>query len=907
MRKLYLYVILLAWTSSAFGQGAQHDGIRARGSISNTQTYIITGATPNVVIGNVFKTNNGGAVTITNFLGGVDSQQITILCGESNTIIQNNANIAITGGTNFTCVLNNAISFVFNSASGVWGEIGGTGTGGGGGSSPGAPAQSFQCNDGAGHFVACQSTPGGALLNGTVGGTPNFGPLGNEALKPGTSDSVMYASVNGNDSNDGLSWGTAKLTIFGAMIALPGGNGSSIAGSGTIYVGPGTHAHPTAGVGIWFMGGGDPNYASPPAGWVKYVGGSIELIGVGATTPGILVGDVPYVPIVAGSSVDRNHPSLWLTGAQGIFKPKNIAFVGSQRPIVLGECSNNSRTTGGCVVFGFTLDGNKAVVTRVDGNSGPTIDAPQVTAVRIINSTLVGTAGSVTQLVDNEANILQGTATNVAGGVEVENVQMFYGGIKVLGNGQGTLFTHNVDEYGDFVHPMPPVIWYTNWNALSAGAHWNTTRQDPVPVQLIIRVDTPTCPFCPGPTVIGGFETNSIQGPATTFLNSPYYSSQAVNQTILGGKIGIINNYLFAESNLARRIAGLVPVRFTNQSFANSSLYTSAGNTITLSQPDSFGGTGAVKVHTVNVGGQNLLLSPAVAYTPQNGDWIIGGFWVRQQTPFVQVPVQAGVLNTGTATVGVTKNQGGPDQGDGEWQWNYTAKKVTANSAATTVQLSATFLSANDVFVYGPVLYIIPAAQITDDEALWLAQSVNTHDTACGVGSVCNTVGHPLQLAPDTFAKLGTPPDGTVTFCADCQITNPCLSGGAGAYAKRISGAWVCTDGNVNSNLFHSFFPGALTATWTGGTWTLTRAVIVTRIQAQLRVAPAGCSVSPIFRLTDGSTPLNLTLSAASNDSGVISQSYAAGTVFTTSIQTAASGCTTSPGDANVAVQYRMQ
>lgn len=906
MRKLYLCAILLASASLSFGQGAQHDGIRARGSISNTQTYIITGATPNVAIGNVFKTNNGGAVTVTNLLGGVDSQQITIVCGESNTIFQNNANIAITGGTNFTCVLNNAISFVYNAAGSVWVEIGGTGSGGGGGGSPGAPAQSFQCNDGAGHFVACQSTPSGALLNGTVGGTPAFGPLGNEALKPGASDSVMYATVNGNDSNDGLSWGTAKLTIYGAMVALPGGNGTTISGSGTIYVGPGTHAHPTAGVGIWFMGGGDPNYASPPAGWVKYVGGSVELIGVGATTPGILVGDVPRVSIVGGSAADRNHPSLWLSGAQGIFNAKNIVFSGSQRPVVLGECSNNSRTTGSCIVFGFTFDGNKAVTSQVNSASGPTFDAPNATQVSIRNSTLAGTAGTVPQLADNEANILWGTATSQGGGLQVENAQMFYGGIKILGNTQATVFTHNVDEYGDFVHPMPPTIWWTNWGALSAGAHWNTTRQDPVAVQNIIRVDT-ACPYCPGPTVIGGFETNGVQGPATIFLNSPYYSSQAVNQTILGGKNGIINNYLFAESNLARRISGFVPVRFPNQSFANSSLYTSAGNSITLSQADTFGGTGAVKVHTTGVGGQNLLLSPAIAYTPAIGDWIIGGFWVRQQTPFVQSPVQSVAISTGTATIGTTKAQGGPDQGDGEWQWNYTAKKVTANSAATTVQLSAGYNSSNDVFVYGPVLYIIPAAQITDDEALWFAQSMNTHDPACGMNSVCNTLGHPLQLAPDTFAKLGTPPDGTITFCADCQITNPCLSGGTGASAKRILGAWVCTDGNVSSNLFHSFFPGALTATSTADTWTVSRAVIVTRVQAQLRVAPSGCSTSAILRVTDGSTPVNLTLSAAANDSGIISQSYPAGTSFTSSIQTAAGGCATSPGDANVVVQYRMQ
>src|SRR6266478_1462643 len=49
-------------------------------------------------------------------------------------------------------------------------------------------------------------------------------------------------------------------------------------------------------------------------------------------------------------------------------------------------------------------------------------------------------------------------------------------------------------------------------------------------------------------------------------------------------------------------------------------------------------------------------------------------------------------------------------------------------------------------------------------------------------------------------------------------------------------------------------------------------------------------------------------LAAAANDSGAISQNYAAGASLIVSVQTAAAGCTTSPADANVVtVQYRMQ
>jgi len=103
------------------------------------------------------------------------------------------------------------------------------------------------------------------------------------------------------------------------------------------------------------------------------------------------------------------------------------------------------------------------------------------------------------------------------------------------------------------------------------------------------------------------------------------------------------------------------------------------------------------------------------------------------------------------------------------------------------------------------------------------------------------------------------------------------------------------------------FLPGALTSTWTGGTWTPDKAVTITRLQVQVKTAPSGCTTNAVVRLTDGTTPVNITIAAAANDSGPVAQNYAAGTSLTVAVQTAGAGCTTSPGDANVVVQYRMQ
>jgi hypothetical protein len=103
------------------------------------------------------------------------------------------------------------------------------------------------------------------------------------------------------------------------------------------------------------------------------------------------------------------------------------------------------------------------------------------------------------------------------------------------------------------------------------------------------------------------------------------------------------------------------------------------------------------------------------------------------------------------------------------------------------------------------------------------------------------------------------------------------------------------------------FLPGALTSTWAGATWANDKALTITRIQVQAKTAPAGCTTNAVVRLTDGTTPVNVTVSAAANDSGAISQNYAAGSSLQLLVQTAAAGCTTSPADANVTVQYKMQ
>jgi len=148
------------------------------------------------------------------------------------------------------------------------------------------------------------------------------------------------------------------------------------------------------------------------------------------------------------------------------------------------------------------------------------------------------------------------------------------------------------------------------------------------------------------------------------------------------------------------------------------------------------------------------------------------------------------------------------------------------------------------------------------------------------------------------FTCGNTPPTATTAVSAAINAT------AVAAPKLLLNGEFT---GSVTRAEQSIFLPGALTSTWTASSWTPDKAVTVTRIQVQAKTAPTGCTTNAVVRLTDGTTPVNVTIAAAGNDTGAITQNYSAGSTLTVSVQTAAAGCATAPADANVTVQYRMQ
>jgi hypothetical protein len=52
--------------------------------------------------------------------------------------------------------------------------------------------------------------------------------------------------------------------------------------------------------------------------------------------------------------------------------------------------------------------------------------------------------------------------------------------------------------------------------------------------------------------------------------------------------------------------------------------------------------------------------------------------------------------------------------------------------------------------------------------------------------------GGEIIIGTTFFASLGAGSNGTLVYCSDCTIANPCAAAGTGAFAKRLNNIWVC-------------------------------------------------------------------------------------------------------------------
>lgn len=262
-----------------------------------------TGKTPTIGT-NPTSTNwvtaNTMATTITNFVGGFPGQTIRIICPSTDTVTSITKSATISIAQPFTCNTLGALSITLTQIGTIWYEVArGTTITGIQWSGAWSSTVTYSIND----VVSYGGSSYISLINGNLDNEPDISPTdwallaegssanpggvsgdvqtnnGSGGLAGGTqltalskkplaADAGCYVTANGNDSNDGLSWGSAKLTVYGCLLALPGGSSTTLtAGSGTIYLQSGTTgilSAPSANEqqGVLLLGNNDPHWAN---------------------------------------------------------------------------------------------------------------------------------------------------------------------------------------------------------------------------------------------------------------------------------------------------------------------------------------------------------------------------------------------------------------------------------------------------------------------------------------------------------------------------------------------------------------------------------------------------------------------------------------------------------------------
>ena len=153
-----------------------------------------------------------------------------------------------------------------------------------------------------------------------------------------------------------------------------------------------------------------------------------------------------------------------------------------------------------------------------------------------------------------------------------------------------------------------------------------------------------------------------------------------------------------------------------------------------------------------------------------------------------------------------------------------------------------------------------------------------------------------LQVGESTNGINVPGPANLANVTASGTISAAAISTGGDSFANTPRVAWG------------SFLPGALSTTWTAAQFTLKKAINVVQIDLRAKTAPAGCTTFPVVQITDGTTPINVTLNSASVAQSVAGgQNYAVNATVLVKVSTAGAGCTTNAADVNVTVQYKMQ
>jgi hypothetical protein len=669
--------------------------------------------------------------------------------------------------------------------------VAGSGGGGGGISAVNGTVNQITTTTSGG--VVTVSFPASVIFPGTVTATgalnaPGNGATGTVALKNNAADGICYADINGgSDSNDGLSWGSAKLTVYGCLISLPGAL-APIIGKGTVYFTDGTAANPTSTAGLWIMGTTDPNYSSPPAGWLKNPGGGVAVTIIGVAKGNYGTGPTaPKAVLTGGNSVDINHPCIWISGVNSQMSFQNIQCNFQGRPIVIGEDSNHSRagvSDGGS--SGLTFYNVGGYPNQVAGQ-GPGLDFVGGSFWASFSYCSFEGTDTVNTITNNDAAamLFDGTGNDGIGEVYLDHIALVSGGIKINpGTVNPSVQMFEADHIeSENVH-APALLWITGQMG-AVGAH-DIVANDSAGTACnggvcAIRNDGTVADNVAVSGALLGSGIPSLQGPmievggAFGLTYQPLITTSFLRQ----GLRGVIANHLIGTSDVSRRQFGPAAVRFANAALPPASYITIAGTTLTQNVADPTGATGATRL-TATGPGEGVYIASQSGVATNVGDWFVAGAWVHSFTGNGYAtsgnPLVIGLTScTVTLTYGTVPGTGTAAVsygGDGEWEWIWTAVKVaTVTGSPCQPNINASADATHTLDIFGPVYYHVPAASApSDNEMLEIANNLQSYDPSCVVGTTCNVSTETLNVAGGLGCAFKTVSSAYQLTARDCVV-----------------------------------------------------------------------------------------------------------------------------------------
>jgi hypothetical protein len=566
----------------------------------------------------------------------------------------------------------------------------------------------------------------------------------------------LFVHPEGNDSNDGRSWWTAKRTILSAYDAI---------GAGEIHIADGSSVGgEVENQGIWITN--DAALRGPGTGWRPHK--HVHFIGIGQSVAQF--GNAAAA-IIGGN---KAKPSIWLSGVLSPMRFDNL-LLPSHIQIGIGP----NRTQDESTMVAMARFQNIQVLNFFDGNLDsirPALTIGNAFWLWFEHCRFLAHAGLTNERAealqtpevlpgsDQRAVILIKPARGAnAGLLHFENLITGAGNLKFYGseNGGGLSVRNAIFEsdgklrIGSPVHIQEVNPWVQIELRHLSGADLPDAQPD-------VRIDGPAVPDS-----ILVERVPSVVGPCTIIsAPSSVFSQQLESTPAAQGQVGFWGGRVVAQHDSARRSFAPVAVRFRNLAPQDVSVWSrlpQQGNlrvTPNVRAPD--GTMGACRLEEL-AGAVGMLELYRVPASFETGDFLFIGCWARKERQAPRTGFD-GALSLGFANGSLGVFPAFPIKGDGEWQWisGYARVPPTLQPTELVFGLRCDYSLAADF--YAPMFLHVPHDQLSANEAAEFAQHFSTWPSGTEPGCVTTQRGQKLLAQGGIGVGNHAPVQGTTAL-----------------------------------------------------------------------------------------------------------------------------------------------